>query len=128
VVNNFSAQSLASSNVGKESLGWGAGLEIGDKKRFVKLGAGYFWIEANAGPSRYIDSDLFDGRTNQKGWSIYGAKQILSNTDLKFTLFFGEPLRDDIMILDSEGVPQLYEPALEDSDRIRLQTDVIVEF
>jgi hypothetical protein len=123
VVNNFSAQSLASSNVGKESLGWGAGLEIGDQKKFVKLGAGYFWIQANAGPSRYIDSDLFDGRTNQKGWVLYGGKRVLSSTDLKFTLFFGEPLEDDITV---DG--KLYEAALEDSDRIRLQTDVIVKF
>ena len=123
VVNNFSAQSLPSFNVGKENLGWGVGLEIGDKKRLVKLGAGYFWIEANAGPSRYIDSDLFDGRTNQKGWAIYGAKQVLSNTDLKFTLLLGDPVDDDIRV-DGE----LYEPALADSDRIRLQTDVIVKF
>jgi len=123
VANNFSAQSLSSSNVGKESLGWSAGLEIGDKKRLVRLGASYFWIEANAGPARYIDSDLFDGRTNQKGWTIYGAKRVLSNTDLKFTLFLGKPLEDDLRI-DGE----LYEPALTDSDRIRLQTDVIVKF
>jgi hypothetical protein len=123
VVNNFSAQSLASSNVGKEGLGWSAGLEIGDKKKYAMLGAGYFLIEANAGPARLIDSDLFDGFTNRKGWAVYGARQILANTDLKFTLFLGEALKDDITI-DGE----LYEPALEDSDRIRLQTDVIVKF
>jgi hypothetical protein len=123
VVNNFSAQSLPGSNVGKESLGWSAGLEIGDKKKYAMLGAGYFLIEANAGPARLIDSDLFDGRTNRKGWAIYGAKRVLTDTDLKFTLFLGEPLEDDITI---DGAP--YADALENSDRIRLQTDVIVKF
>ncbi len=128
VVNNFSAQSLPDSNVGREGLGWSAGLEIGDKKKYAMLGAGYFLIEANAGPARLIDSDLFDGSTNRKGWAIYGAKQILASTDLKFTLFLGEPLEDDIMVLDSGGELQPYEPALKNSDRMRLQTDVIVKF
>ena len=123
MVNNFSAQSLSGSNVGREGLGWSAGLEIGDKKKYVMLGAGYFLIQANAGPARLIDSDLFDGRTNRKGWAIYGAKQILANTDLQFKLFLGEPLEDDITI---DGTP--YVDALEDSDRIRLQSDVIVKF
>jgi hypothetical protein len=128
VVNNFSADSLPGSNVGRESLGWSAGLEVGDKKKYAMLGAGYFLIEANAGPARLIDSDLFDGRSNRKGWAIYGAKQILANTDLKFTLFLGEPLVDDIMVLNSEGELEFYTPALRNSDRIRLQTDVIVKF
>jgi hypothetical protein len=89
----------------------------------VRLGASFFWIEANSGPARYIDSDLFDGRTNQKGWTLYGDKRILSNTDLAFKLFFSDPLQDDVRI-DGE----LYESALKNSDRIRLQTDVIVKF
>jgi hypothetical protein len=114
---------LPTSNVGKESLGWSAGLEIGDKKKLVRLGASCFWIEANSGPARYIDSDLFDGRTNQRGWTIYGDKRILSNADLTFKLFLSWPLEDDVRI-DGE----LYEPALEDSERIRLQTDVVVKF
>lgn len=128
VVNNFSAQSLPNSNVGREGLGWSAGLEIGDKKKLVMLGASYVLIEANAGPGRLIDSDLFDGRSNRKGWAIYGAKQVLKDTDLKFTLFLGEPLRDDITVVNSAGEPQPYVPALEDSDRIRLQSDVVVKF
>jgi hypothetical protein len=123
VANNFSAQTLPTSNVGKESLGWSVGLEVGDKKKLVRMGVSYFWIEANSGPGRYIDSDLFDGRTNQKGWTLYGDKRILSNTDLAFKLFFSDPLQDDLRI-DGE----LYEPALENSDRIRLQTDVVVKF
>jgi hypothetical protein len=123
VVHNFSAQSLPNSSVGREGLGWSAGLQVGDKKKLVMLGACYFLIEANAGPAQLIDSDLLDGRSNRKGWAIYGAKRILRYTDLKFTLFLGEPLVDDILI---DGEP--YVPALEDSDRIRLQSDVVVEF
>jgi hypothetical protein len=123
VVNNFSAQSLPDSNVGREDLGWSAGLQIGDKKKLVMLGACYFLIEANAGPGRFIDSDLLDGHSNRKGWAIYGAKRVLKYTDLKFTLFLGEPLEDGITI---DGDP--YVPALENSDRIRLQSDVVVNF
>jgi hypothetical protein len=118
VANNFSAQNTSGFNAGKESLLWSAGLEIGDKKKWAQLGAAYFWIQANAVPAVFTDSDLFDGTTNAKGWAIYGAKQVLENTDLKVTLFLKEPLDGDI----------LYAPAVVNSDRIRLQADVIVKF
>jgi hypothetical protein len=118
VANNFSAQNTSGFNAGKESLAWSAGLEIGDKKKWAQLGAAYFWIQANAVPAVFTDSDLFDGRTNAKGWAIYGAKQVLENTDLKFALFLKEPLDDDI----------LHAPSVLNSDRIRVQTDVVVKF
>jgi hypothetical protein len=115
---NFSAESDSIFRAGREDLSWSIGLEIGDKKKFVQLGAGYFWLEANAVPAQIMDSDLFDGRTNGKGWSFYGAKQIYSHTDLKFSLFLGEPLDDGID----------WEPAVENSDRTRLRTDIVVTF
>jgi hypothetical protein len=118
VANNFSAQNTTGWGAGKESLAWSAGLEIGDKKKWVQLGAAYFWIQANAVPAVFTDSDLFDGTTNSKGWAIYGAKQVLENTDLKFALFLKEPLDDDI----------LHVPSVLNSDRIRVQTDVVVKF
>jgi hypothetical protein len=118
VANNFSAQNTTVFNAGKESLAASAGFEIGDKKKWLQLGAGYFWIQANAVPAVFTDSDLFDGRTNSKGWAIYGAKQVLANTDLKFKLFLKEPLDDQI----------LHAPAVVNSDRIRIQSDVVVKF
>jgi len=118
VANNFSAQNTTAFNAGKESLAASAGFEIGDKKKWAQLGAAYFWIQANAVPAVFTDSDLFDGTTNAKGWAIYGAKQVLANTDLAFKLFLKEPLDDGI----------LHAPAVVDSDRVRIQTDVVVKF
>jgi len=118
VANNFTAQNTTGFGAGKESLALSAGLAIGDKKKWAQLGATYFWIQANAVPAVFTDSDLFDGTTNAKGWSIYGSKQILANTDLAFKLFLKEPLDDGI----------LHAPSVADSDRIRIQTDVIVKF
>jgi hypothetical protein len=122
VANNFSAQNTTGFNAGKESLAASAGFEIGDKRKWAQLGAAYFWIQANAVPAVFTDSDLFDGTTNAKGWAIYGAKQVLANTDLKATLFLKEPLDPDIFVGD--GI----EGGVADSDRIRIQADVVVKF
>jgi hypothetical protein len=115
---NFSAHSVWFHNAHKEDLAWSVGLEIGDKKKLVHLGAGYFWLEANAVPAQMMDSDLFDARTNGKGWAVYGSKQVYSHTDLKFTLFLGKPLDDNIT----------WNRAVRNSDRVRLQTDLVVKF
>ena len=82
------------------------------------VGAGYFWLEANAVPARFMDSDIFDGTTNGKGWGIFGAKQIYPRTDLEFSLLIDDALRDDI----------LWEPAVSGARRVRLRTDVRVNF
>jgi hypothetical protein len=123
VANNFSAQNTTGYNAGRESLAASAGFEIGDKKKWVQLGAAYFWIQANAVPAVFTDSDLFDGTTNAKGWAIYGAKQVYTNTDLKVKLFLKEPLDPDIFSDADE-----WYAAVEDSDRIRIQADVVVKF
>ena len=115
---NFSAESVALFNAGREDLAWSIGLEIGDKKKFAKLGAGYFWLEANAVPAQMVDGFIFDGTTNDKGWAVYGVKEVYAHTDLKFTLYLDEPLDDDI----------IWEPAVANSDRTRLQVDVVVKF
>jgi hypothetical protein len=117
-VQNFSAHDTTGFQAGKEDKGWSLGLELGNKKKVAMLGAGYFWVQANAVPANFMDSDLFDGDTNRKGFVIYGARQIYSKTDLKLTLFVGEALDEDIT----------HSPAIADSDRKRLQTDIVVKF
>ena len=104
---------------GEEDTGWGLGLEVGDKKKYVKVGAGYYRVEANFWPAQFTDSDLFDGRTNRKGWTFYGSRQILPNTDLNVTFFVSEPLR--------ETIPD-FANSVSRSDRMRLQTDLVVKF
>jgi len=103
----------------EEDTGWGGGLEIGDPKKFVLLGAGYYELEANFWPSQFTDSDLFDGVTNRKGWTVYAARQVFTNTELNLTLFSSDAIEDD--------VPP-FADSVENSDRFRLQTDIVVKF
>jgi hypothetical protein len=101
-----------------EDLGWGGGVEVGDKKRLM-IGAGYYHVEANFSPSQFTDSDLFDGFTNREGWLVYFARELFPNTELNVTLFSGEEIEDDAAY------------AIEDAssaDRYRLQTDLVVKF
>jgi hypothetical protein len=105
--------------VGKEDDGFGVGLEVGDKKKLVQLGVGYWQLEANFWPAQYTDSDLFDGFTNRKGFAFYGAREILPGTELNLTLFMSDELEDDL-----PG----FEESVGDADRLRLQTDLIVKF
>ncbi len=92
---------------GKEDTAWGVGVEVGDSKEFVKLGAGYWSIQANSFPSMFIDSDFLDGRTNRQGWAFYGGKEILRNTELKLTLFVDrtDPDRDRLRAVGRELQP-----------------------
>ena len=104
--------------VGREDTAWGVGVEVGDSRKVVKLGGGYWSIQANAFPSMFIDSDFLDGRTNRQGWAFYGAKQILENTELKLTLFLIEPVRTGMA----------FEELVANSDRIRMQSDIVFKF
>lgn len=104
---------------GEEDTGWGVGVEIGDKKKYVMIGAGYYQLEANFWPAQFTDSDLFDGFTNRKGWTVYGARQILPNTELNITLFLGD-------VLDSDR--PAFASSVGGAERIRLQTDLVVKF
>jgi hypothetical protein len=102
-----------------EDTGWGLGVEVGDKKKYVALGLGYYRLEANYSPAQFIDSDLFDGYTNRKGWTVYGAREILPNTELAVTLFWSDELRTST---------PAFETSVSNADRIRLQTDIQVKF
>jgi hypothetical protein len=106
------------SGAGREDTAWGLGLEVGDAKKFIKLGTGYWHIQANAFPSMFIDSDFLDGRTNRQGWAFYGSKQILENTEIKLALFVIEPIRTGLA----------FEESVRNSDRLRLQSDIVFKF
>jgi hypothetical protein len=119
---NFEAEDLFDpvtlASAGEEDLGWGVGFEVGDKKKYVKVGAGYYELEANFFPAMMIDSDLLDGNTNRKGWTLYFSRQILKNTDINVTLFKSDRLERGPLFAESVG----------GSDRYRLQTDLQVKF
>jgi hypothetical protein len=121
---NFDAEKTTQLGVrtAKDDLGWGGGLELGDKKKFVKIGGGWYRVEANFWPAQFTDSDLFDGYTNRKGWTFYVSRQIAKATDLNVTLFKS----NDIRQAAAPGGP--YDDSVGGSDRWRLQTDVVVKF
>ncbi len=101
-----------------QDTGWGVGFEIGDKKKLAKIGLGYYRLEADYFPSQFIDSDLTDGRTNRKGWTVYGSKSIWKNTDLNLTLFVSDDIESN----------SLFSGSTSNADRVRLQTDIVVKF
>jgi hypothetical protein len=104
---------------GSEETAWGVGLEVGDSKKFAKLGAGYWHIEANAFPSMFIDSDFLDGRTNREGYTFYGSRQILGNTELKLTLFVIDEIQDELPDFGA---------SVSNAERFRLQSDIVFKF
>lgn len=101
-----------------EDTAWGVGVEVGDKKRYVELGAGWWHIEANAFPSQLIDSDLFDGFTNREGFAVYGTRQLFRNTDLSLTVFVGDEIEEGLAFASSVG----------DAERVRMQADLKFKF
>ena len=103
----------------EEDTAWGAGVEIGNKKKYVMLGVGYWHIEANAFPSQFIDSDLFDGVTNREGFAVYGSRSILKNTDLNLSVFISDEIESALPVF-VDSVP--------DADRVRVQADLVFSF
>jgi hypothetical protein len=114
---NIDAESIP--GAGKQDTGWGAGVEVGDRKKLVMIGAGYYREEANFSPAQFTDSDLFDGYTNRKGWLVYLARELFPNTELNVT-FFKDDALEDAAIFAVPGAPS--------ADRMRLQTDFLVKF
>jgi hypothetical protein len=122
IAQNLDAESPA--GVDDEDLGWGAGVEVGDKK-LIMLGAGYYHIEANATPAQFTDSDLFDGFTNREGFLVYASRELFKNTELNLTLFSGEEIEDD----DAFDLDVLFpDEGITSAERFRLQTDLVIKF
>lgn len=118
--NNLSAESsVLFPQAGKENDAWTVGIELGDKKKYLAVGAGYAWLEANAFPSMFVESDMFDGQTNRKGWIVTSSREIFTNTDLNFTAFLSKAI--------DEALPA-FEDSVSGAHRLRVQTDVVVKF
>jgi len=104
--------------IAKNNIAYNIGLEGGNKKSLMLLGAAWFHIEANAFPSQFIDSDFLDGHTNRKGLLIYFSKQVIKNTDFNIQLFGS----------DAIAVGTGLEESVENSERVRLQVDLLYNF
>ncbi len=103
---------------------FGLGVEIGDKKRFARFGLGYYRLEADYFPALFMDSDISDGRTNRVGWTLYGSRQLNPNMDFGVTLF----MSDEIETGPAFNGQHIFRNSLENSDRIRIQTDLNLKF
>jgi hypothetical protein len=119
IAQNIDADSIA----GDEDMGWGAGIEVGDKKNLVMIGGGYYHLEANFSPAQFTDSDLFDGFTNREGFLVYLSREVFKNTELNLTFFSGEEIQDD-----PEFDLSVVDPDVTSAERYRLQTDIVVKF
>jgi hypothetical protein len=89
-IRNFTAESAGA--FGAEDMGYGVGLELGDAAKFLRLGLGWFHLEANAVVAQLSDSDQFDGFTNREGWQFFVARRLTPNAELRLTFFDGEEI------------------------------------
>ena len=80
-------------HVGANNTAWGFGVEAGDPKKIVRLGVGYNHVEANAVSALYTDSDMFDGKTNRRGWTVYGFRELSPNIEARLWLWEGVPIK-----------------------------------
>jgi hypothetical protein len=119
---NLSAVASDTLGVGREHLAWGVGGEIGDKKKWLVLGLNYYDLQANAQFSQFVDSDLFDGNTNRKGFAFYGSKQILENTEVALTTFWSRPSNKDAGYAIDDG------SSLDKANRVRVVADMKFKF
>jgi hypothetical protein len=117
--NNLSAEASQTFSIDKANLAYNVGLEGGNKKKYVHLGAAYFHIEANAFPSQFIDSDLFDGTTNRRGGMVYGSRQLFKGTDFNVKVFRSDAIETEL---------PAFEDSVKDSERTRLQIDLVYKF
>ena len=95
---------------------------MGSSSALLKLGGGYFHIEANSTMAQFTDSDITDGKTNRKGWVLYAAKQVAPGTELRLTYFDQNPIQT------SGGATGPFERSLSQSNRSRLQADIQFNF
>ena len=128
---NFSAESgiVLGVPVDSDATAYAYGIEIGDPKALFLLGVEYSHVPANAVLSLYTDSDMFDGYTNREGIGVYLAREIAANTELRLTLFEGEP----IATTGSGGGNGPYNPntwtsANQQANRKRFHADVNFKF
>ena len=106
-------------NTNNDDLAWGIGGEIGDSKEYVKVGMGYWEVQANATFSGFVDSDLFDGKTNRKGFGFYLSKQILENTEFALSTFWSRPIETSL---------PAYEESRSKAHRVRVEADMQFKF
>jgi hypothetical protein len=115
-VKNFEADSatIGGISVDEEDEALGLGFELGSSKKWVKLGVGYFRLEANSVIAQFTDSDLFDGLTNRRGWLLYASRRLAPGVELKLEFFDSDSIKNSTPFQTSVG----------NGDRKRFRTDI----
>ena len=109
---------------GSNGNAWLVGFDIGDSHEYFRFRMIYAWIEANAFPAQFIDSDLFDGFTNGKGFYWDVVRQLSENIYANFTLFWSEPIHTGPGYL----LPGADPARIPVTNRVRTQANVVWEF
>jgi len=118
VVNPVTSPLPGTFRADSEPIFWLVGIAAGDKKEIVKLGMSYAWMEANAFPAQFIDSDLHDGLTNRKGFVWSATRSVMKNADVILTAFLSDSIENGAAYVNS----------LAGSDRFRLQANFVLSF
>jgi putative porin len=115
---NFSAHPSRISDADSEDDAWTAGVLVGDKVSLVAIGFGYYYVEANAFPSMFLESDVLDGTPNREGYMVSIQRQLFENVDLALRGFSSKRIEGGTAFVNSG-------PA---SDRLRGQADLTLKF
>jgi hypothetical protein len=115
---NFSAHPSLVSNADSEDDAWTVGLFVGDKVSLIRVGGAYYYVEANAFPSMYIDSDTLDGTPNRKGYMVSLERQLFENVDLALRGFMSRRIEGGTAFVNSGA----------GANRLRGQADVTLKF
>ena len=115
---NLSARRSLVSYADREADAWTVGVFVGDKVKLIRVGAAYYFVEANAWPSMFLDSDALDGTPNRKGYMAVIERQLFENVDLALRGFMSDRI---------EGGPA-FADSVPGSERFRGQADVTFKF
>jgi hypothetical protein len=116
---NLSARnSPLATTADREDKAWTVGVTVGDPVRLVRIGAAYYYVEANAFPSMYLDSDVLDGTPNRTAYMLSLQRQLFENVDLGVRAFLSDRIEGGTAFVNSG-------PA---SDRVRGQADLSFKF
>jgi len=115
---NLSAHPSLVSNADSEDDAWTAGVLVGDYVSLVAIGFAYYYVEANAFPSMYLESDVLDGTPNRQGYMVSLRRQLFENVELGLRGFKSKRIEGGTAFVNSG-------PA---SDRLRGQADLTFKF
>ena len=113
---NLAARSTP--GAGREDDAYHFGILVGDEATIARVGFAYYVIEANAFPSVYLDSVVFDGRPNRHGYEWTLRRQLVPNVDFLFSAYLSDRIEGGAQYANS-GVL---------SDRFRMRTDLVFDF